>query len=114
MQMVITKSGSAHCVYDEAINLASLGQVTITRGSHVEPDAAGNWQADLSPVAGPVLGPFTRRSEALAAERQWLEQHWLGRCSSRRRQRPSSGLAAANAPGCALTRFLASWASRST
>ena len=35
------------------------------------------WLADLSPVNGPVLGPFDRRSEALAAELAWLEANWL-------------------------------------
>ena len=30
-----------------------------------------------APVGGPVLGPFDRRSEALEAERAWLEAHWL-------------------------------------
>ncbi|MHB8860928.1 MAG: hypothetical protein ACYC6N_00885 [Pirellulaceae bacterium] len=50
----------------------------ISRGSHVEPDAAGNWYADLSPVGGPLLGSFSHRSAALAAERDWLEGHWLG------------------------------------
>jgi hypothetical protein len=44
----------------------------IRRASHVEADKAGRWFADLSPVAGPVLGPFDRRSEALAAEHEWL------------------------------------------
>lgn len=33
----------------------------------------GTWWADLTPVEGPVLGPFTKRSEALAAEAEWLE-----------------------------------------
>jgi hypothetical protein len=28
-------------------------------------------------VGGPVLGPFDRRSDALEAERDWLERHWL-------------------------------------
>ena len=49
----------------------------IARASHVEPDPDGRWQADLRPVGGPVLGPFDRRSEALAAELAWLEAHWL-------------------------------------
>lgn len=31
--------------------------------------------ADLSPVGGPLLGPYQRRSEALAAEVQWLAEH---------------------------------------
>ena len=30
-----------------------------------------------SPVGGPTLGPFARRSDALAQETAWLEAHWL-------------------------------------
>jgi hypothetical protein len=41
----------------------------------VEPDAHGQWWADLSPVRGPTLGPFGIRSRALAAEMAWLEQN---------------------------------------
>jgi len=47
------------------------------RGSHVEPDSAGHWTADLSPVGDPILGPFATRSEALAAEIAWLRDHWF-------------------------------------
>lgn len=77
MQLVVTSSGTVRCLYDETIPLASLGQLSIQRGSHVEPDAQGRWVADLSPVHGPVLGPFAKRSAALAAEQAWLEAHWL-------------------------------------
>jgi hypothetical protein len=77
MQLVIEPSGTVRCIYDETIPLASLGQLSISRGSHVEPTSCGHWQADLSPVRGPLLGPFTCRSEALDAERQWLEANWL-------------------------------------
>ncbi|MBL8794615.1 MAG: hypothetical protein JNM56_11980, partial [Planctomycetia bacterium] len=59
----------------------ALGLIAIRRASHVEPAAEGSWFADLSPVDGPVLGPFRLRSEALAAERRWLEDHWLTRSS---------------------------------
>jgi hypothetical protein len=45
----------------------------------VEPTLDGRWTADLAPVHGPVLGPFSSRSEALTAERHWLEAHWLPR-----------------------------------
>ena len=34
-------------------------------------------QADLSPVGGPLLGPFERRSDAVQAEVYWLETNWL-------------------------------------
>ncbi len=77
MHLVITPAGVVRCVYDETINLSALGPPLISRGSHVEPDAAGHWSADLSPVGGPMLGPFILRSDALAAERAWLELHWL-------------------------------------
>lgn len=77
MQLVILPSGTARCLYDEAIDLSVLGQPAITRASHVEPDSRGGWLADLSPVGGPLLGPFPQRSAALAAEQAWLEAHWL-------------------------------------
>jgi hypothetical protein len=32
----------------------------------------GPWLSDMSPVSGPMLGPFETRAEALAAEREWL------------------------------------------
>jgi len=47
--------------------------VSIRRASYVEPDDHGQWWADLHPVGGPCLGPFPRRSAALAAELRWLE-----------------------------------------
>jgi hypothetical protein len=28
-------------------------------------------------LGGPVLGPFDHRSDALKAEHDWLEKHWL-------------------------------------
>jgi hypothetical protein len=77
MQLVVQTNGSLKCVYGEAIDLHALGHVHISRGSHVEPDSSGQWLADLSPVSGPVLGPFPNRSDALDAEREWLEAHWL-------------------------------------
>ncbi len=86
MQIVIEPDGSVRCVYGEQIDLASLGELTIRRGSHVEPVSGGLWTADLSPVGGPVLGPFASRSLALAVEVAWLEANWLSRtdCNSRR------------------------------
>ena len=77
MQLVIDPAGGVRCLYDEALPLGDFGRLTIARGSHVEPTAAGHWTADLSPVGGPLLGPFESRSAALDAEREWLEQNWL-------------------------------------
>ena len=76
-ELVIDPDGTIRTLYDELLDWPSLGQVAITRGSHVEPDATGRWLADLSPVSGPTLGPFAHRSQALAAERDWLTRWWL-------------------------------------
>ena len=77
MTLIIDKIGTIRCVYDEAIDLTALGSPQITRASHVEPDENGQWWAELSPVDGPQLGPFTYRTQALDAEHAWLERHWL-------------------------------------
>ena len=64
------------CVYDELLDLTALGQVRIARGSHVEPDER---EIGLQTWGrfGPRLGPFERRSQALEAEREWLEKNWM-------------------------------------
>ena len=69
--------GVMHAVYadDLAPVFQAIGTVTVRRVSHVEPAAGGGWTADMSPVAGPVLGPYALRAEALEAERQWLSEH---------------------------------------
>ena len=75
MILTIDRDGTAHCLYTEALPLAEIGQCAIRRASHVEPDAAGRWWADM--VDGPRLGPFTLRSAALAAEVSYLETYTL-------------------------------------
>jgi hypothetical protein len=77
MELVVETDGTIRCVYDEALDLSSVGSAQIQRGSHVEPDDHGNWFADMSPLDGPLLGPFAKRSEALAAEVIWLSSNWL-------------------------------------
>ena len=77
MQLVVETGGAVRCVYAEDLNLHALGSLTIRRASHVEPDEDGQWVADLSPVGGPVLRGFGRRSDALEAELDWLEKRWL-------------------------------------
>ena len=90
MQLVIEAGGRVRGIYSEEIDLAALGPARITRPSHVEPNEEGLWMADLSPVGGPVLGPFERRSEALEAEVDWLEEHWLN-CPTDGRTGPGRG-----------------------
>jgi hypothetical protein len=75
MELYVAADGSAQCLYGDEISLAGIGALTIRRASHVDPDDHGQWWADLSPSAGPKLGPFVTRSAALAAECDWLTAH---------------------------------------
>ncbi len=77
MQLVIDAQGQIRCLYAEVLDLTALGPVSIRRASYVEPDEQGRWWAELAPVGGPRLGPFALRSQALAAELDWLDHHWL-------------------------------------
>jgi hypothetical protein len=77
MQLIISSEGNVRCVYHEAVAVSLLGKATIRRASSVEPDAQARWQADLSRVEGPVLGPFAQRSDAVLAEQRWLVENWL-------------------------------------
>jgi len=74
MQLRIDRQGKISCIYGEMIDLTRLGKMSIRRASHVEPDDAGRWWADLSPLGGPKLGPFPLRSQALLAEEEWIER----------------------------------------
>jgi hypothetical protein len=73
----VSPAGQSRCLYTEAIDLAALGSLTIARASHVEPIPDGRWNADMSPVGGPILGPFPKRWQALAAEVAWMETNVL-------------------------------------
>jgi hypothetical protein len=77
MELFISPQAVITLVYSEVIPLHNLGNVQISRASHVEPGATGDWWADLSPSRGPVLGPFPKRSLALQAEHEWLTQNVL-------------------------------------
>ena len=77
MELIIDSSGLMRCVYSDAIPLQGFGHVRIERASHVEPNDHGEWIADLSPVSGPTLGPFRKRTDAIEAEVQWLRDNWL-------------------------------------
>lgn len=71
----IAVDNEGHLVFiysDELACLSSLGKMTTRRASHVEPAEDGQWTADMSPVDGPMLGPFALRSTALETEVEWL------------------------------------------
>jgi hypothetical protein len=74
MELVVDAGGDVRCIYGEDLDLREIGKLQITRASHVEPDAAGYWFADMAPSDGPVLGPYGSRTEALQAEREWLRK----------------------------------------
>ena len=71
------EDGTADTLYTEEINLKSLGNLHMKRASHVEPTEDGMWTADMSPVNGPILGPFETRTIALQAEVEWLKKNIL-------------------------------------
>lgn len=86
--LAVRPDGAVRAVYDDRLAsvLTALGRPAVIRASHVEPvhepiveDGSADgaigirWQADLSPVGGPVLGPFASRQAALEAERAWIQ-----------------------------------------
>lgn len=76
MTVNITPDGTITFIYSDDLQpLLGLGTPTIRRASHVEANSDGQWEADMSPSNGPLLGPFQLRSEALAAEVAWLQEH---------------------------------------
>ena len=74
MDIIISKAGQIRFIYsDDLLGLAEQGATTVRRASHVEPCEDGSgWQADMSPVDGPMLGPYTKRADALRDEVEWL------------------------------------------
>ena len=77
-KLIIDEVGTLTMIYaDELRPLLLAGQGTIVRASHVEPTDDGKWTADMSPVGGPLLGPFETRAEALRTEVQYLEERIL-------------------------------------
>lgn len=71
---IVIGDGKTTAIYDDQLAdaLAGEGEMKTRRASNVEP-CAGGWSADMAPMGGPVLGPFTLRGDALAAEVEWLK-----------------------------------------
>jgi len=75
-EIVCRADGTLAFIWDDDLApLMDAGNATIRRASHVEPSDGGQWEADLSPVGGPKIGPFLLRRDALAAEVNWLRSH---------------------------------------
>lgn len=76
-ELIIGPDGNVRMIYSELVEPHALGEPTIERGSHVEPDPKGLWWVDLSPCKGPRFGPYLIRSRAIEAEVAWLREFWL-------------------------------------
>jgi hypothetical protein len=75
-EVYVSPNGMMRFIYDDDVAsvVQDLGSLDVRRASHVEP-CEGGWEADLSPVSGPTLGPFTTRKAALEAEVEWLKEN---------------------------------------
>jgi hypothetical protein len=92
----IMQGDTPRAIYSEHAEslLVNLGDIQIRRVSHVEPTDSlseealawlrqnldgeilpNSWWADLTPVEGPVLGPYDTRDYALTMELTWLKKH---------------------------------------
>ncbi len=83
MKITFEVDGRVKFIYDDTLAEVAqeVGELSVQRASHVEPCPSNHrlWQADMSPVNGPLLGPFNSRSEALLAETVWLNNHGIPR-----------------------------------
>ena len=77
MKIKVQPDGTITHIYTEELDLSDMGKTTTKRASHVEPNDNNKWTADLAQSSGPVLAPFDKRPEALAAEVEWLEKNIL-------------------------------------
>ncbi len=79
MRIKVATDGEIQALYTEQLDLNEIGMLSLKRASHVEPSKfyEGKWVVDLSPVDGPLAGPFAKRSEALAWEVKWIEENVL-------------------------------------
>ena len=80
MDIYIDESGVCSAIHSDSLHklLSLLGEVRISRASHVE-FIEGNWHVDLSPIGGPedlTQEGFSCRNDALEGEGAWV-QKWL-------------------------------------
>lgn len=77
MRVLIDKQGVLQFVYQEEVDLSSLGKHMICRASQVEPDADGTWYVAI--IGGITKRGFTSRSSALRWEKDYVEAEILPR-----------------------------------
>ena len=79
-EIIVAPNGMLRFIYDDdlASMLQDIGTLSVKRASHVEPSQDGHgWWADMSPVGGPMLGPFDTRGQALSEETGWLRAYGI-------------------------------------
>lgn len=74
IQIVISGDRIRFVHEDDLAAAMKVGKAATRRASHIESSDDG-WIADLRPVDGPLLGPFSRRDSALQAEVRWLREN---------------------------------------
>lgn len=81
MQLTKIKIAGGQVFFIYSDQLAAIfgkhGILKTARASEVEPTESGQWNADLHRIGGPILGPFNLRREALDAEVEWINNHYL-------------------------------------
>lgn len=79
MIISVDPNGNMTAIYDDELtDLFQEGSVTIRRASNVEADKNGQWWAEMLDGTGTKLGPFTKRQDALDAEKEYLERKLFG------------------------------------
>lgn len=76
--LINIKDGCIKHIYNEDIDLSSIGEQQVKRASVVDPEDNGKWFADLSLSGGQKVTGFDKRSDALKYEINYLEENILG------------------------------------
>jgi hypothetical protein len=72
ISLEITEDGGVRMLHDDAVNLAELGEIEVTRASNVEFDnAKGCWYVQSAATMAILKDDFVTREEALKWEKKW-------------------------------------------
>lgn len=83
VRLKVDTTGKVTGIYSDDYDFDVHGEnKKIRRASEVEPNAEGQWEADMSLLGaehvGVILGPFAQRAEAINAEVEYIAKHLLG------------------------------------